>query len=55
MRSWNATKTALRRSSMSTMAVEQRIDDEMCAVVRHAVERGAVRLDAVEHAVDDRR
>ena len=32
---------------------QQRIDDEMRAVVLHAVERGAVRLDAVEHAVDD--
>ena len=34
--------------------LEQRIDHEMRAEVLHAVELGAVRLDAVEHAVDDR-
>ena len=33
--------------------IEQRVDDEMRAVIRHAVERGAVGLDPVQHAVDD--
>ena len=33
--------------------IEQSIDDEMRAVIRHAVERGPVRLDPVQHAVDD--
>jgi hypothetical protein len=33
--------------------IQQGIDDQMRAVVLHAVKRGAVRLDAVEHAVDD--
>ncbi len=33
--------------------IQQSIDDEMRAVVLHAVELGAVCLDAVEHAVDD--
>ena len=32
---------------------QQGVDDEMRAVILHAVERGAVCLDAVEHAVDD--
>src|SRR5580704_2778819 len=33
--------------------IQQGIDDEMRPVVLHAVELGAVRLDAVEHAVND--
>ena len=32
---------------------QQGIDDEMGAVVAHAVELGALRLDSIEHAVDD--
>jgi hypothetical protein len=33
--------------------LQQGIDDEMRPVVLHAVELGAIRLDAVEHAVND--
>jgi hypothetical protein len=33
--------------------IQQGIDNEMRSIVLHAVELGAVRLDAVEHAVDD--
>src|SRR3984885_1748158 len=33
--------------------IQQGIDDEMRPVVLHAVELGAIRLDAVEHAVND--
>ena len=33
--------------------IQQGIDDEMCPIVLHAVELGAVCLDAVEHAVYD--
>ena len=33
--------------------LEQRIDDEMPAVVQHAIEHGAVGLDPVQHAVYD--
>ena len=53
MRSWNATKIALRRVVHGHHGGQQSIDHEMRAVVLHRVERGAVLLDLVEHAVDD--
>jgi hypothetical protein len=34
--------------------IKQRIDDEMCTVIPHAIERRPVGLDPVQHAVDDR-
>jgi len=51
--SWNATKIVLRLFVHVHHRIKQHIDDEMRAVILHAVERGTVCLDTVQHAVND--